>query len=349
MTNKNYCMSHYLAFRFIKDENINFYDGLKHKVFKPRDEKEIIAVKNADDIDKVIAQKMAEFTQGYECGIFLSGGMDSAILASYMPKGSKAYTFKCIADGAINETEQAKKYADKFQLDHEIIEMYWDDFEKLTPEILEADGVPFHSIEVQLLKAIRHAKSQGIERMIIGNNADLVFGGMDKLIGKDWLFDEFYERYNFVDPQSTLKDGISVKEVYEKYRILDNKIDFLKFIDEILSIESNSSYFNMFKLENMPYLDPYLFMKMKDPLDLTRVRNGEPKYLVRELFAKKYPELGIPNKIPMPRAMNQWLKDYEPTREEFKKGCGKNMNGDQKWLCWCLEKFLDIHEPRENK
>lgn len=27
---KIYCMSHYVAFRFIKNENINFFEGLKH-------------------------------------------------------------------------------------------------------------------------------------------------------------------------------------------------------------------------------------------------------------------------------------------------------------------------------
>ena len=34
MINKNYCMSHYLAFRYIADENMNFYEGLKHEVYK---------------------------------------------------------------------------------------------------------------------------------------------------------------------------------------------------------------------------------------------------------------------------------------------------------------------------
>lgn len=74
------------------------------------------------------------------------------------------------------------------------------------------------------------------------------------------------------------------------------------------------------------------------------IRNGEPKYLVRELFAKRYPTLDIPTKIPMPRAMNQWLKDYKVSRPEFIPNCTENMTGDQKWLCWCLEQFLNMHE-----
>lgn len=343
-TDKIYCMSHYLAFRFIKDENINFYDGLKHTVFKPRDTKEVIPVYTTDDMDQVFQEKINKFFIPNKTAILLSGGMDSAILASYLPKGTKAYTFHCVADGAIDERAQSKKYCDTYGLDQEIIEMKWDDFEKLTPEILKQDGVPFHSIEVQLLKAAKHAKSQGIDRLIIGESADLVYGGMDKLIGKDWDFDEFYHRYNFVEPSSALKNYVSVKDVYEKYRLPGNKIDFLKFMDEVFAIESSTSYMHAFNIAGMEYLDPYSFTKMALPLDLHRVRNGEPKYMIRELFAKKYPHIPVPNKIPMPRATTQWLKDYKTSRPEFIPGCTQNMTGDQKWLCWCLEQFLNAHE-----
>lgn len=347
MIDKNYCMSHYLAFRFIKDENINFFDGLSHTVFKPRDEREIAPVSTIDEMDSIIRTKINEFYIPNKTAVLLSGGIDSAILASYLPEGTKAYTFKCIANGAIDETAQARKYCDAYKLDHEIIEMNWSDFEELTPEILKADGVPFHSIEVQLLKAAKYAKSQGIERFIIGESADLIFGGMDKLIGKDWNFEEFYNRYNFVEPSKALKNPISVKDVYEKYRLPNDKIDFLTFMDEIFSIESSTSYMHAFKIAGIEYLDPYTFMKMAFPLDLSRIRNGEPKYMVRELFAKRYPNIEIPTKIPMPRATNQWLENYKPTRPEFIENCVENMTGDQKWLCWCLEQFLNMHDKGE--
>jgi asparagine synthetase B (glutamine-hydrolysing) len=342
---KNYCMSHYMAFRFIKDENINFYDGLSHTVFKPRDEKEITPVYTTDDIDRIIREKIKEFYIPNKTAILLSGGMDSAVLASYLPKGTKAYTFHCIAEGAIDEREQAKKYCDAYGLNQEIIEMNWSDFEELTPEILKADGVPFHSIEVQLLKAAKYAKSQGIERFIIGESSDLIYGGMDKLISKDWNFDEFYNRYNFVEPSIALKNPIGVKDIYEKYRLPNNKIDFMKFMDEVFSIESSTSYMHAFKIAGIDYLDPYTYTKMALPLDLNRVRNGEPKYMIRELFAKRYPNIPVPNKIPMPRATTQWLKDYKVSRSEFIPNCTENMTGDQKWLCWCLEQFLNIYEP----
>lgn len=347
MIDKNYCMSHYLAFRFIKDENINFFDGLKHKIYKGHSSKDILRVSSVEDMDKIIREKIDKFFVSEKTALLLSGGIDSAILASYLPKGAKAYTFKCIADGAIDETAQAKLYAEKYDLDHEIIEMYWSDFEELTPEILRADGVPFHSIEVQLLKAAKLAKTNGIEKFIIGNGADYVFGGMDKLLSKDWSFEEFSERYNSVNPQKVLENPVPVLDIYEAFRTKDNSIDILRFVKEIMIPESYTSYMHAFNLVGVDYLDPYSYMKMAEPLDLNRVRDGEPKYMVRELFALKYPELEIPEKIPMPRATNQWLKDYNTTRPEFIEGCAYNMTGDQKWLCWCLEQFLNMHDKGE--
>lgn len=344
MINKEYCMSHYLAFRFIADENINFFDGLKHEIYKGHSSNEIVNVETIQDMDKVISEKIKEFYIPNKTAVLLSGGMDSAILASYMPKGTKAYTFHCVAEGAIDERAQAKKYCDIYNLDHEIIDMNWSDFEELTPEILKADGVPFHSIEVQLLKAAKHAKSQGIEKIIIGDSADYVFGGMDKLLTSDWNAEAFIKRYNYIEPSEVLKNPVDVRPEYNKYKKSDNTIDVWKLMNEDMLLESLNSYTNAFKIAGIEYLDPYSYMKMAEPLDLNRIRNGEPKYMVRELFAKRYPNLEIPTKIPMPRATNQWLKDFRVSRPEFIQDCTEKMTGDQKWLCWCLEQFLNLHD-----
>ena len=133
MFDKRYCMSHYLAFRFISDENINFFNGLKHTVFKPLSKDKTISVKNIDDIENVIKNRIDEFYTPDKTAILLSGGIDSAILASYLPIGTKAYTFKCIADGAIDETKRAEQYEKKYKLNHQTIDLFWDYFEKLTP------------------------------------------------------------------------------------------------------------------------------------------------------------------------------------------------------------------------
>lgn len=340
------CMSQYLAFRFIKDENLNFFKGLSHKTFHLNKEEQQV-INNINDIERIIREKIENFYIPNKTAILLSGGIDSAILASYLPSDTKAFTFKCIAENAIDETLQAKKYVDLYGLKQEIVEIYWEDFEKLTPEILKFDGVPFHSIEVQLVKACKIAKEQGIDRIIIGDGADYVFGGMDKLLSQDWDFDAFVARYNSLEPSMVLKQYTEVVNVYENYRLPNNKIDFLQFMKDIMDIESYTSYMHAFEKENMFYLDPYSFMFLGEPLDLTRIRNGEPKYLLRELFAKRYPNVAIPNKIPMPRSTDKWLRNYKTTRGEFIENCTQSLTGDQKWLLYCLETFLNMYDQGE--
>lgn len=345
MENKNYCMSSFLSFRFIKDEDINFFPGLSHKVFKPRSP--TLGCSSADELDAVIKSVVEkEYIQG-KTGVFLSGGIDSAIVASYMPEGTPAYTFKCIADGAIDETAQAAKYAERYKLQHIVLEMHWDDFLKYTPALLKYNQVPFHSIEVQLYKAALTAKRAGMEKIFIGESADLIYGGMDQLLSKDWEFDQFVKRYTFVEPEKALNRPVSMLDTFERYRD-GGRISLLKFMDEIFSIESSTSYMHAFGLAELPYIDPYSFTHMSTPLDLSRVRNGEPKYLVRELFRKRYPGIAVPDKITMPRAMDQWLKHWEgPKRHEFIPGCVHGMTGDQKWLVYCLEQFLNMFDPEK--
>ncbi len=352
--NKTYCASAFLAFRFIKDENMNFFQGLTHKVFVPKPQSELLKVSSAAEIDRILQEKINDFlshpsknANSNKAALLLSGGIDSAILASYLPKGTPCITFKCIAPNAIDETHSAKQYCDMYGLEHHILEIFWEDFVEITPLLLKYNQVPFHSIEVQLYKATQYVKTLGCDRILVGDGADYVFGGMDKLLSKDWDFDEFIKRYNFVEPQEVLNESVSVREVYEPYALANNKIDFLRFLKDIMDIESYTSYMHAFECANMPYLDPYACMQMAQPLDLARIRNGEPKYLLRELFKAKYPHIPIPTKIPMPRATEQWLKDYVPKRAEFKENCTKGLSGDQKWLIWCLEQFFNTFTPKE--
>ena len=48
----------------------------------------------------------------------------------------------------------------------------------------------------------------------------------------------------------------------------------------------------------------------------------------------------------MPREVEFWLRDYVPSRDEFVDGAHIGLSGDQKWQLFCLEQFLDMHDPR---
>ena len=343
MVDKNYCMSSYLAFRYIERPDAEFKDGLHHKNFTPVPDNQKIVCDSADDIDGAIG-KQFDRLRDRKLGIMLSGGMDSAILASYM-KGCDAYTFRFL-DGKYqsDELSRAEYYARYYGLDLHYVDISWDTVEKYADKTMLAKRAPVHSIEPQILQAALQAKSDGIDMMVVGESSDLVFGGMDLLLAKDWSFDEFAARYTFTDPYKVLNEPVDMRYLFERYRLPDNKIDFLKFMDEVFSVESSGSYFNAFGVADMEYYDPYARLKMGKPLDLHRVRNGEPKYLIRELMAKKYPEIPVPNKTPMPRPVDFYFKDWNgPKRSEFKKDLNvAEFSGNQKWQIWCLERFLNL-------
>lgn len=338
-----------MAFRYIWKDGKDFCEGFQHKNFLPVEEKNRIPVKTAVDIDCEIQKQFEYLYSKYEnIGILLSGGMDSANLASYLKPGSHAYTFNSASGVFDNDVERAKRYCEKLDLHHHLINITMEDYQVYTPVVMKSKFAPVHSIEPQIYKAAEMAKKDRVQILIIGESADLIFGGMDKLITTEWTFEEFIKRYTFLDPALVLSKPVDISELYEKYRLPNDKIDYMKFVDEVFSIESSSSYLNALGAAWMPYYDPYACLVMAEPLDMTRVCNGEPKYLVRELYAMKYPELPIPFKIPMPRPVDSIFQNWEgPQRSEFRKDIPMDtLTGNQKWQLWCAEQFLNLIENK---
>ena len=91
MVDKKYCMSSYMAFRYIENDEKEFYEGMKHNNITPIADDQRILVKTVDDIDREIGKQMEQFKDKKK-GILLSGGMDSAIVASYLSGSDASYT-----------------------------------------------------------------------------------------------------------------------------------------------------------------------------------------------------------------------------------------------------------------
>lgn len=345
MVDKKYCMSSYMAFRYIENDEKDFYPGMYHENIKPVPDPQRILVHTSEDIDREIGRQMEQFKDKKK-GILLSGGMDSAIVASYLG-GSDAYTFRFLGgEYQQEELKRAEYYADYYGLTLHYVDITWDTVISHLEPVMKAKAAPVHSIEPQILQAALQAKNDGIEMIFVGESSDLIFGGMDGLLAKDWTFDEFMNRYIFTKPEDVLVEPESMHYLFERYRKDGDMIDFLTFMDDVFSIESSSSYLNAFAVAGMPYYDPYAKLKMAEELDLYRVRNGESKYLIRELMAKKYPEIPVPDKVPMPRPVDAYFKDWRgPVRPEFRDDIDMSkFTGNQKWQMYCLERFLEMNE-----
>lgn len=345
MVDKDFCLSSYIAYRYIWRDGVDFAEGFQHKNYLPVPDDERIPVKTSEDIDREIQLQFDELYKKYDSiGILLSGGMDSANLATYLKPGSHAYTFNSVSGVFDADVQRAQTYCRKLQLQHHLIDITMDDYEKYTPLVMRHKFAPVHSIEPQIFKAAEIAKSDGVQLMIVGESADLIFGGMDKLISPQWTFNAFVKRYTFLEPSLVLTNPIGQTALFERYREGEDGIDVMRFMDEVFAVESSSSYLNAFGAAWLPYYDPYAKLVMAEPLDMQRVRNGEPKYLVRGLYAMKYPELEIPFKIPMPRPVDAVFKEWEgPKRPEFRKDIPMSeLTGNQKWQLWCAEQFLNM-------
>lgn len=349
MVDKKYCMSSYLMYRRIADCNKTFGDSIVPNLYHHT--KKLHMVYDSRDLTDYLEMSIKRICDRGKTALALSGGIDSAVLARFMPEGSIAYTFKCIVPGmqVTDETPSARRYAEECGLEHHVIEIYWEDFEKYAPVLMEHKGAPIHSIEVQIYKAALQAKADGMDAIIFGESADLNYGGLSNLLSRDWTIGEFVDRYSYVKPYHVLKDFELVMDPYKKYES-NGKIDVHEFCRGFFLEEAMGSYTNACQTAGIRLETPYAETKLAPPIDLCRIRTGENKYVIREAFQKLFPGYEIPTKTPMPRPMNEWMRDWKgPKRPEFWPHCTDDMTGDQKWMVWALERFLNLLEQGEEK
>ena len=346
MVDKSFCNSSYLALRYIEKKGINFSDKYPYRCPPMPSNEDRVLVQTAKDIGNSIESQLKDKCKNYKkIGLLLSGGMDSSILASYLP-GIDAYTFRFLGgEYQQDELHRAEFFAKQNKMKLHYVDIDWSTVTDNLITLMKVKGGPVHSIEPQIYQGALQAKSDGVDLMIIGDASDYVFGGMDKLLSIDWHYEDFIKRYMYVDPFDVLRNPVSVDYIFDRYR-KGNSIDYVRIIEELAAQESYGSYSNAFVAADIDYYDPYEILKMANPIDLKRIRNGESKYLIRELFSTRYPSYPIPEKIPMPRPVDQYFLNWKgPTRYEFRDDIDINRyDGNQKWLIWCLEQFLNMLE-----
>ena len=345
MYDKEFCMSSYLAFRYIERKDADFFPGLKHLTVKLPEKEECVKIKDENDID-VELKRIFKSIENEKIGILLSGGMDSACLAAYAKEGTDAYTFRFLnGNFDTEELKRAEAFAKYYKLNLHYVDIDFDSIKSALPKVMANKQAPVHSIEPQLFLAAEQAKKDGVTMIVFGDAADYVFYGMDGLLSRDWLFEDYVKRATYIMPEKVMKHPSDYRYLYERYRQGDH-IDFLKFYDEVITEESYLSYVNAFTAAGIKAIDPYEKMVLADPVDLARIRSGDSKYFIRRLFKMKYPTIPLPEKHPMPRPVDEYFKNWEgPKREEFLNNIDMSQfSGNQKWLLFCLEEFLNTYD-----
>lgn len=342
IADKRYCMSSFLMLRTISDHSRTFREGIVPRFFEENGDR--TPVKDSFELETILRAEVEKACADGRAALALSGGIDSAILARFMPKGSTAYTFKCVVPGkeVTDETPAAARYARECGLVHRVVEIAWEDMESLAPLLMAHKGAPIHSIEVQICKAAQQAVRDGFTTLIFGESADTNFGGQDGLLSRDWTIPQYMERFACLMPYKALRESEIIAEPFERYS-RGGMIDAHEFNRHAYYVESMGSYTNATRCAGAELCAPYSKTFLAVPLDYARIRSGDAKYLVREVFRRLYPGWEIPQKTPMPRPMNEWLRDWKgPERAEFWPRCAEGLTGDQKWLVWALEKYLEL-------
>ena len=339
---RRFCSSSYLMFRYVFDREKTFSADKPCRIVDlsfPR-----TPVKTAEQLLSALEASVSEACADGKAALALSGGIDSAILARLCPAGTKAYTFRCVVPSVsvTDESAQARHWAELCGLDHEIIDITWEDIVAASGTLMAHKGAPIHSIEAQIYIASQKAQADGAEKFIFGENADIIYGGMNGLLAKDWLFAEFVDRYTYVMPYRVLCDPEMIVEPFREFE-KEGHIDGHDFINKYFRQEALGTYTNACETAGIEFVGPYSRTYLDGPIDYDRIRSGDTKYLVREAFRKLYPDEQMPTKIPMPRPMNEWMRDWTgPTRPEFWPHCTDDMTGDQKWMVWALERYLNM-------
>ena len=132
MADKEFCLSSYIAFRYIWKDGVDFFPGFHHVNYQPVADADKFPVVTSEDLDCGIQKQIDTLDNQYEnIGILLSGGMDSANLASYLKPGSHAYTFNSVSGVFDADIERAKKYCAKWKLQHHLVEITLEDYVKI--------------------------------------------------------------------------------------------------------------------------------------------------------------------------------------------------------------------------
>ena len=344
MVDRQFCMCSYLMYRYVYDKDLSFTES------KPCRQVDLnfsrLPVKDKESLYAALKHYVDEACSDGKAALALSGGIDSAILARLVPKGTKAYTFRCVVPGVqvTDETQSANQWAVMNELDHEIIDIKWEDIVPAADKCMLHKGAPIHSIEAQIYIAAKKAASEGKTKFILGENADIIYGGMNGLLAKDWLYNEFVDRYTYVMPYRVLRNPSMPLEPFIEFE-RDGHIDGHDFINKYFRQEALGTYTNACNTAGISFVGPYSLTYLDAPIDYKRIRSGDTKYIIRELFRELYPGIDLPAKIPMPRPVNEWFAKWDgPKRPEFVPHCTDNMSGDQKWMVWCLERYLNMIE-----
>jgi asparagine synthase (glutamine-hydrolysing) len=151
----------------------NLNNDIEWKIRPSGDRYEINNLESAID-----ASIKRQVVADVKIGIYLSGGIDSSIIAALASKHGVKDAFTISTNSGFDESEYAKKVADKFGLNLNILNIDNKDFiNNLEDWTLVNDDPIADPSALALMILSKYAASKGCKVMLAGDGADELFGG----------------------------------------------------------------------------------------------------------------------------------------------------------------------------
>jgi asparagine synthase (glutamine-hydrolysing) len=200
-----------------------------------------------------------------EVGVFLSGGIDSGIVAATAAQyKQKLKTFTVSFEGEFNEAPLAKLVAEKYNTDHNEIQISFDNLENDIEKILAGYGEPFTDPSAIPSYYVSKEAKKYVTVILNGDGADELFAGYRRYVP--------YSKFDFFKNKSLV--ATTAKIIKPFLPVSHNKKSKYNYLYRLMDIASRQWPHNYFSAT----IDTFL---------------GYEKYLVRnssapaEMFAAK--------------------------------------------------------------
>lgn len=269
------------------------------------------------DSESDIIDFLTERLKGAEgrVGILLSSGMDSAILAKFIPKGSVAYTIDYQSQySRKSEFASAGQFVPS-GVEHKRVVVERDRYFSAVDFLTEARQAPTVPHEATVYIAAQQARADGVDCLVGGFGADSRLGGFPGFY-RERSFEGFKKELfrSYIDPQQVLVQPAPIDWVIHRYTT-NGMVDVQRLLTEI-GTEGTSAR-DAIELCGLKAVLPYTELVYTKPFDLEL----PAKYLVSGVFTKLYGFDPPHGKFALWVPYEDWLGGITIDRPEFLRGC----------------------------
>ena len=153
------------------------------------------AIKELDARLRLAVKRRIE-SSDLDVGCFLSGGIDSGLITAIAANYKKTLkTFTVRLDGAYDESLLAQEVADKYNTEHQVVDISFSNLKNDIEKILINYGEPFCDSSAIPSYYVSKAAKQYITVVLNGDGADELFGGYRRYV--PFRYFDFFNTSNF--------------------------------------------------------------------------------------------------------------------------------------------------------